>query len=61
MSVFCRLAASARGICFVGEDKFGKRFDDLNGFEANGDDLADEAKDVFAVVGAVSVVGIPVV
>ena len=34
----------------------GEGGDDALGFEGDGDDLADEAKDVFGVVGAVGVV-----
>jgi hypothetical protein len=35
----------------------GEGADDLDGFEAYRDDLADEAEDVLLVVGAVGIVG----
>lgn len=54
---FLSLASNAHGACFVGEDKFGKRFDDLDGFEADGDNLADEAEDILGIVGTIGVVG----
>jgi hypothetical protein len=46
---------------FVGRGLFGqakgrKRLDNLYGFEAYGDDLADQAKNVLRIVGAVGVV-----
>ena len=46
-----------RSHCSGGEVEGGECGDDLLGFEGDGDDLADEAEDVFLIVVAVGVIG----
>ena len=50
-------AILAQSLLRLGELQFWQRVDNCHRLQADGDDLADQADDVFAVVGAVGVVG----
>ena len=47
------------GCGYFGNLQFGEGGNDLDGLEANGDDLADKAENIFAIVFAIWIVGDP--